>query len=152
VTDVAGKITCADIGPSIGFDDVLAFEASGKPVLFNCAIGLFDLGKLIERLDELPYKLPLRITDQDKDVGRYAQAEQITWEIIGLLDDPLFLAVEKPRRFIAAKMLMETILTSLPPEDGKGAGLVAEELHRGLVALLTSEYGLVLEDGRWRLR
>jgi len=152
VTDAAGKITCADIGPSIGFDDVLAFEASGKPVLFNCAIGLFDLGKLIERLDELPYKLPLRITDQDKDVGRYAQAEQITWEIIGLLDDPLFLAVEKPRRFIAAKMLMETILTSLPPEDGKGAGLVAEELHRGLVALLTSEYGLVLEDGRWRLR
>lgn len=159
VTDSAGKLTCADIGPSIPFSEVLDFEKEGKPVLFNCAIGLFDLDRLIDRLDELPYTLPLRITDQDKDAGKYAQVEQITWEIIGLLDDPLIFAVEKTRRFIAAKMLMETILTSLPPEmcpEGKtegvsGAGLVAGELHQGLLALFGPEYGLSLVDGRWTL-
>ena len=162
VTDHSGKFTCADIGPNIGFEDVLEFEKAGKAILFNCAIGLFDLGRLIERLDELPYRLPLRITDQDKDAGRYAQAEQITWEIIGLLDDPLFFAVEKTRRFLAAKMLMETILTSMPPADGTsaaafgaareaGAGHVAADLHRGLESLFRREYGLVLENGRWEI-
>jgi UDP-N-acetylglucosamine pyrophosphorylase len=152
VTDSAGNLTCADIGPNIPLADVFEFEKAGKPVLFNCAIGLFDLGRLIDRLDELPYRLPLRVTDQDKDAGRYAQAEQITWEIIGLLDDPMVFAVEKTRRFIAAKMLMETILTSMPPEGERaGAGLVAGDLHRGLIALFGSEYGLALDGGRWRL-
>lgn len=112
-----GRLTAADIGPAISTEAMLAFEAEGRPVLFNCGIGLFDLDRLIARLDEIPYKLPLRITDQDKDAGRYAQAEQITWEIIGLLDDPMFFAVEKSKRFLAAKMLMETILTSVPPDS-----------------------------------
>ena len=153
VCDRSGKFTCADIGPVISFNDMLNFESGGKPVLFNCGVGLFDLEKLIARLPELPYRLPLRITDQDKDAGLYAQAEQITWEIIGLLDDPLFFAVEKPRRFIAAKMLMETIMTSLPPSRGKSSGLdsVSGELHRGLTALFTPEYGLVADRGRWRI-
>lgn len=145
-----GKLTAADIGPAISTEAMLAFEAAGKPVLFNCGIGLFDLDRLIARLDEIPYKLPLRITDQDKDAGKYAQAEQITWEIIGLLDDPMFFAVDKSRRFLAAKMLMETILTSVPPEaDCDPIVLVARESHAGLVRLLETEYGLRLSGGRW---
>lgn len=153
VCDKAGKLTCADIGPVISTKDMLAFEALGKPVLFNCGIGLFDLEKLIKRLPQIPFQLPLRITDQDKDAGLYAQAEQITWEIIGLLDDPLFFAVEKPRRFIAAKMLLETIMTSMPPEGPDSSGLkeVSLMLNAGLTSLFGPEYGLELRNGRWEM-
>jgi hypothetical protein len=101
-------------------------------------------------LDELPYKLPLRVIDQDKDAGKYAQAEQITWEIIALLDKPLFFAVDKTRRFIAAKMLMETIMTSLPPAGSGDLALVSKDLNRGLTDLLSREYGLTLSQGRWK--
>jgi UDP-N-acetylglucosamine pyrophosphorylase len=149
VCDRAGRLTCADIGPVISTQEMLAFEAAGKPVLFNCGIGLFDLEKLIARLPSIPYELPLRITDQDKDAGKYAQAEQITWEIIGLLDNPLFFAVEKNRRFIAAKMLLETILTSRPGTGPEGA--IARGVHDGLVSLFASDYGLALKDGHWSL-
>lgn len=154
VKDASGRLTVADIGPAISTERMLAFEKEGKPVLFNCGIGLFDLEKLIGLLPSIPSRLPLRITDQDKDAGVYAQAEQITWEVIGLLDDPLFFAVDKKRRFIAAKMLMDTLLTSLPPHqrtDGavSGAGSVSEDLHRGLVTLLETEYGLKLANDRW---
>ncbi len=174
VSDAAGRFTCADIGPAIGMEEVLSFERSGGRVFFNCGLGLFNLARLIELLDELPYRLPLRITDQDKDAGRYAQAEQITWEIIGLLDDPLFLVVDKRKRFLAAKMLMETLLTSLPPPDGSGGSAtgadslsagaggptggdggstdvaaVSRSLHEGLVSLLEGEYAMRRDGPRW---
>ncbi len=153
VSDRSGKLTCADIGPAISTEDVLAFEKAGKPVLFNCGVGLFDLDRLDGRLDDLPYQLPLRVTDQDKDSGRYAQAEQITWEIIGLLDDPMFFAVDKSKRFLAAKMLMENILTSIPPSgetgEAEGQATVSAALHEGLTRLLASEYGLVRAGDRW---
>jgi len=151
VSDGSGRLTCADIGPVVSTQEMLAFEADGKPVLFNCGIGLFDLKRLIDRLPSIPYELPLRITDQDKDAGRYAQAEQITWEIIGLLNDPMFFAVEKNRRFIAAKMLLETIMTSIPGTGGTEADKVARDVHEGLVRLFGGEYGLVFKEGRWVL-
>ncbi len=153
VRDGAGRFTCADIGPAISTEEMLAFERAGNRVLFNCGIGLFDLERLVPLLDELPFRLPLRITDQDKDAGLYAQAEQITWEVIGLLEDPLFFAVDKKRRFIAAKMLMETLMTSLPPDGTDGTtgaiGAVSAELHSGLVSLLEGEYGLRRVGARW---
>ena len=37
--------------------------------------------------------LPVRFSDQDKDAGRYSQAEQVTWEIIGMLEDFISLAL-----------------------------------------------------------
>lgn len=150
VRDSAGRFTCADIGPAISAEEMFAFERAGNRVLFNCGVGLFDLDRLVPLLDELPYRLPLRVTDQDKDAGLYAQAEQITWEVIGLLDDPVFFAVDKKRRFLAAKMLMETLMTSLPPaEAGEDIGAVSADLHTGLVALLEGEYGLRRDGGRW---
>lgn len=152
VTDPDGHMTCADIGPAIKAEDVLSFEASGKTILFNCGTGLFDLDRLVPRLDSLPYQIPLRITDQDKDAGLYAQAEQITWEIIGLMDDPLFFAVRKTERFLAAKLLMETLSTSLPREAAgvSEIGRVSLELNRGLEQLLSGEYLLEKSAGRWK--
>lgn len=151
VTDAEGHMTCADIGPAIKAEDVLAFEAAGKTILFNCGTGLFDLDRLVSRLDSLPYRIPLRITDQDKDAGLYAQAEQITWEIIGLMDDPLFFAVRKTERFLAAKLLMETLSTSLPREAAgvSEIGEVSLELNRGLEQLLSGEYLLKKNASRW---
>ncbi len=151
VQDQNGHLNCADIGPVISTEEMLAFEKQGKPVLFNCGIGLFDLEKLITRLNEIPWKLPLRVTDQDKDAGRYAQAEQITWEVIGLLDTPVFFAVNKSRRFIAAKMLLENLMTSLVDEKAAdAASLVTRELHSGLEDLLRSEYGMILDGRKWK--
>ncbi len=146
-----GRMTCADIGPAIRAQDVLAFEAAGKTILFNCGIGLFDLDRLVPQLESLPYRIPLRITDQDKDAGLYAQAEQITWEIIGLLDDPLFFAVHKTERFIAAKLLMENLSTSLPRTAAgvSDIGGVSLELNRGLERLLETEYLLRKSGNRW---
>lgn len=151
VSDAKGRLTCADIGPAISADTVVSLEEAGKTVLFNCGIGLFDLEWLCPRLDEIPYKLPLRVTDQDKDSGLYAQAEQITWEIIGMVENPLFFAVRKDKRFIAAKLLMETIMTSVPPTQESISSEITQVshlLHDGLLSLLEGEYGLVRQGGR----
>ena len=158
ITD-SGKVTCADIGAAVSCEQMARFEQSGKKLLFNCAIGLFDLKRLIPALAEIPYMLPLRITDQDKDAGRYAQAEQLTWEIIGLLERPLFFAVKKEKRFIASKMMLENILASLPESFAAVPGFADTPLYRlsvtlqkGLHALLEGEYGMELSGGVWRLR
>lgn len=159
-----GRRTVADIGQSISFDRVLALEAAGERVLFNCATGLFDLKKLVPRLDDIARRLPVRISDQDKDAGRYSQAEQSTWEVVGLLDAPLGFAVEKGERFIAAKLLAETLLASgavvasgagaasgtsvsaLPPD----VAATAEMMSRGLAAVLSGPCGLKLANGVWQ--
>lgn len=152
ITDGDGRFTCADIGPVLKPEALRGLTEQGKPVLFNCGTGLFDLEKLIPMLPTIPLRLPHRVTDQDKAAGHYAQVEQITWEIIGLLDDPLFFAVEKNRRFIGAKYLLETIMTSFPPDRSFPAEIreVALSLHSGLMGLLESEYGLNCVEGRWQ--
>ena len=154
VTDETGHFTCAEIGAVLSSRDIAELEGQGKPVLFNCGIGLFDLEKLLPMLPGIPQRLPHRVTDQDKAAGRYAQIEQNTWEIIGLLNDPLFLAVEKTRRFIASKLLLETILTSMPPDKTPSSEIAAisQVLHSGLTKLLESEYGLELVNNCWRCR
>ncbi len=153
VETAEGRRTIADIGPAISFEEVARLEASGSSILFNCATGLFDLDWLVPRLDEISRALPVRFTDQDKDAGRYSQAEQVTWEVASLLPSFLAFAVRKEERFIAAKLLAETLLAS-----GLGRGdprvpaelaAATELLHRGLEARLAGEYGLRLEGGRW---
>ena len=145
--------TIADIGPAISFDEVRRIEAEGAAILFNCAIGLFDLDWLVPRLDEVGRALPVRFTDQDKDAGRYSQAEQVTWEVSGILPDFLSFAVDKYRRFVAAKLLAETLLTSgaaagdprVPPE----LAATSRGLHGALGRLLAGPYGLEIRGGRW---
>lgn len=148
-----GGYTIADIGPAISFEEVLRLEKEGNTMLFNCAVGLFDLSYLVENLEELSRKLPVRFTDQDKDAGRYSQAEQVTWEVLGCLPSFLAFAVDKNERFLAAKLLIDTLLTSGVGLDDERLPVtlrnVAQNLHQGLVSLLKKTYGLVLSCGKW---
>ncbi len=148
-----GGHTIADIGPAISFDEVMELERRGSRILFNCASGIFDLDWLVPRLDDISGALPVRFSDQDKDSGRYSQAEQVTWEVLGLIPDFIAFAVDKKKRFIAAKLLVDTLLASglgldsgEMPEDTKA---VARDLNGGLSQLLGSVYGLAVKDGRW---
>lgn len=150
-----GSLTCGDIGPAVSKEDLAAAEKSGTPILFNAATGLFRLDHLVERLDDIINNLPVRISDQDKDPGRYSQAEQVTWEVIGMLDNPLILGISKYRRFLAAKLLIETMITSgrVPEESFEGSAELkaeAQRLNAGLHELLTDTYGLKLKDGKYQ--
>jgi hypothetical protein len=148
-----GKLTIADIGPAISFESMLDLERNGHTILFNCASGIFDLDYLIPRIDELARQLPVRFTDQDKDSGRYSQAEQVTWEVTGILPSFIAFAVEKKRRFLAAKLFMDTLLTSGFGLDDPDLPVqiknTAFQLHEGLQEILRTVYGLTLRNGRW---
>ncbi len=151
VCDQNKRLNCADIGAAIAKDDVLRFEQSGKRILVNCATGLFKLDNLDAMLTDIPRALPMRISDQVKDAGRYSQAEQVTWEIIALLDSPLIFGVDKYRRLLAAKMLVETLLTSgVRLSEAQKLQASAGDLHRGLQRALAEVYKLTFRDGRWR--
>ena len=148
--------TVADIGPAISFDEVERLESEGASILFNCAIGLFDLDWLVPRLDEIGRELPVRFTDQDKDAGRYSQAEQVTWEVAGILPAFLSFAVDKFDRFIAAKLLAETLLTSgAAMGDARIPSELADtsrRLKRALERKLGGPYDLEIREGRWTAR
>ncbi|MDR1933003.1 MAG: UTP--glucose-1-phosphate uridylyltransferase [Spirochaetales bacterium] len=153
VRDSRRRLTCADIGPAVSAREVAAAEQSGIPILFNAATGLFDLDYLVTHRAEISAGIPLRWSDQDKDAGRYSQAEQVTWEVIGLLDNPLIFGVDKFRRFLAAKLLLESLMTS-------GLGLESEEfpenlralalaLREGFVWNMENSFGMKLSGGVW---
>ncbi len=155
----AGILSVADIGQAIGGKEVDEQEQQGRQALFNCATGLFDLDFLIRRERAISDGLPIRVSDQDKEAGKYAQAEQNTWEVLALMQKPLILAVEKEKRFLAAKLLLETLLASprgtkiqadpaVPAEFRKTAAL----LNRGLESLMQEEYGFSAPDASGRRR
>ena len=75
-----------------------------------------------------------------------------------MIDRPLIFAVDKYKRFLAAKILLENMMTSglkLNDENFPGEGAegdlkdTARKLHKGLVELLPGIYGLELKEGRW---
>jgi len=153
IHDTNNSKNIVDIGPVIDFQEVSKLEAAGKPILFNCASGIFDLDWLVPNLERIAQDLPIRFSDQNKDAGRYSQAEQVTWEVVSLLPDFIAFAVEKKKRFIAAKMLTEMLLSS-------GSGLENESLpqefremgtmlHAGQNWLLKNVYGMHCLNGRW---
>lgn len=151
VYDQNGALTCGDIGPAISKEQVFAAEESGKKILFNCATGLFNLDYLVPNLEHVVQELPMRISDQNKDAGKYSQAEQVTWEIIGMLDDIVVFGIDKYHRFLAAKMLLESFLTSgLSLEEARRIQPTAPQLAEGLASVLRNEYNLELNDGRWQ--
>lgn len=153
----SGNLNCADIGVAIGADQVASAEREGTPILFNCATGLFDLSKLVADLDRITQQLPVRLTEQDKDIGRYAQAEQVTWEVIGLLKNPLIFGIEKSRRFLAAKLLLDCLMTSglhwddprFNQPDLAPFRALSEGLNAGLTALLEGPFSYRLEGRTW---
>jgi len=153
----SGNLNCADIGVAISAGQVNAAEKSGTPVLFNCATGLFDLRRLVADLERITQNLPVRLSEQDKDVGKYAQAEQVTWEVIGLLDHPLIFGIEKNKRFLAAKLLLDCLMTSglhwddprFNQPDLAPFRALSEGLNAGLKALLEGPLGFRKEGRRW---
>lgn len=159
IKDQYNRLNCADIGPAISAADVLAAESSGKRILFNCATGLFDLEYLVNNLDSIINNLPVRFSDQDKDAGLYSQAEQVTWEVIGILDDFLIFGVDKYQRFLAAKLVLENLMASgvalenpeYPTDERSEKDLrgIAQHLNTGLRERLATVYGMKLENGHW---
>jgi UTP--glucose-1-phosphate uridylyltransferase len=159
IRDTAGRLNCGDIGPAISKEQLAGAESQGKPILFNCATGLFSLGHLARELPNIIRNLPTRFSDQDKDAGRYSQAEQVTWEVLGMLDDFFVFGVDKYERFIAAKLLLESFLANglcldhpdfpRAPDPAKDLHGVGMKLNKGLEKLFREEYGLQLEGSRW---
>lgn len=159
VEDQNQRITCAEIGMALDKKAMLAAEREGKRILFNCAVGLFNLDYLVPHLDHIIEHLPMRFSDQDKDAGKYSQAEQSTWEIIGMLDDFLIFGVDKYERFLAAKLLLEGLMCSgvglerpdypTSADAEKDIKAVATQLHRGLQRKLAGTYGMKLQGRRW---
>ena len=152
-----GHLTCGDIGRAVSNEFVKKNEDAGIPILFNCATGLFNLEYLVANLDRIIENLPIRLSNQNKDIGQYSQAEQITWEVIGLLDNLMIFAVEKYERFIASKLLMDNMLSSdleccrsyLAENEDTDFVRAVRAVQKGLKWNLTSQYGLTLKDGNW---
>jgi hypothetical protein len=160
VIDQHNRLNCAEIGPAISKEEVLRAEETGKKILFNCAIGLFSLDYLVSNLDWIIDRLPMRFSEQNKDAGCYSQAEQITWEIIALMENPLIFGVDKYHRFLAAKLLVESMMTSgiglndprypVDADPEKDLKAVAVNLYKGLTKKLKTVYGMELEGDVWR--
>lgn len=151
-----GSKNVVDIGPAIELEEIERLERGGAQILFNCATGIFDLDWLVPHLDEIARNLPLRFSDQNKDAGAYSQAEQVTWEVVSILPDFIAFAVDKKRRFLAAKMLAEMLITSgfgiddaSVPSSLRQTGML---LHEGQTWLLEQVYGLRCIGGRWQPR
>lgn len=159
ITDESNRLNCADLGVAIDKQTVIKAEEKGDAILFNCATGLFNLEYLVNNIENIIDSLPMRFSDQDKDAGLYSQAEQVTWEVIGQLDDILIFAINKYERFLAAKILMENLMTSgiklddpsYPSSENESEDLkgIAVKLSRGLEKKLMTVYGLELVNGKW---
>lgn len=156
VSTVSGRLTSGDIGQAVSQNLINETEARQAPILFNCATGLFSLDYLVPRLEEIQRDLPIRFTNQDKDAGKYSQAEQTTWEIIGLIEAPLILAVSKQERFLAAKFFLDCLLTSgyahgMTGDNDADRELLAigRTLNAGLEQLLAEKYGLEKKGSGW---
>ncbi len=106
------KLNCFDIGVGVDKEILQAAQNLGKGLLFNCAIGYFNLEALLQKIDHIIEHLPLRISEQNKDQGHYWQVEQVAWEVIGLLDSVLIGAVHKEEHFLAAKLQLEAFVNT----------------------------------------
>lgn len=151
IRDQFDRINCADLGVAVSKEDIKKAEESSIPILFNCATGLFSLEYLISNIDHIINKLPTRFSDQNKDIGEYSQGEQVTWEIIGLLDDFLIMAIDKYDRFLASKLLLENLVTSGLTCDTIDDNLKksGKELNKGLFNKLKNDFKLTLNNGKW---
>lgn len=160
VKNSEGHLVCADIGAAIETEAVSQAEKNGSEILFNCATGLFSLQYLASNIDYISSNIPIRISEQNKDSGKYAQAEQITWEILGLINHPLIISVSKQKRFLAAKLLSEMLITSqadiLTPKlmshnkSYEDFCILSCEMQSGLYTLLETVYGLQQKGGIWQ--
>ncbi len=156
IYDQNNHLNCGDLGAAVSKEEIEKAESEGRPILFNCATAIFNLEYLVKNIDYISEHLPMRFSDQEKDAGKYSQAEQITWEVIGLLDDLYIFAVNKYERFLAAKTLMENIISSGialdHPKYPKNLKEISKKISSGLYKKLAGAFGLELTDGRWEKR
>ncbi|AHE62351.1 UTP--glucose-1-phosphate uridylyltransferase [Borrelia parkeri] len=151
VLDDDNNLTCVDIGSVISKEAVLKAECRGDRILFNCATGLFNLEYLIENMDKIISDMPMRIIEQDKEIGRYTAIEQITWEVIRILDNPLIFEVNREDRFLPAKLFVNTLIMSNYMND-KISGTISDisrYLNYALNNALKNKYDLVFRQGKW---
>lgn len=147
-----GKLCNAELGSDgVDIETVITSERAGKSVLFNCAIGLFDLERLLLKLDDYLARLPVHCLHKKTARGEYWQLEQITWDIIGLIDAPYILVGNKTERFLAAKLISETFLLSgLPIKTAGDLIEIASQLHGAMQTVMADDYGIVYRAGEWR--
>ena len=158
VVDDKGRLNCGDIGAAVSIKEVEEAEKQGKSILFNCATGLFNLEYLVKNIDYIIDNLPLRISDQEKETGKYAQAEQITWEVLSLLDNFLIFGVNKYTRFLASKLLLENMMISRPEccctyfskNPDSSLNSLSENLNKGLRYILSNEMQMEEKENRWQ--
>ncbi|WP_418905529.1 UTP--glucose-1-phosphate uridylyltransferase [Borreliella japonica] len=151
------RLTCVDIGGGISSEIIQGFEDKGNELLFNCATGLFNLEYLIKNIDQIIEKMPIRIIEQDKEIGKYVSVEQITWEVLRLMENPLILTVDRSKRFLPAKLFIDMLLNSNYLEDScgyccrkKGNNSSSnKDLYCSLSALLSKDYGLISGCCKW---
>ncbi len=149
--DSQGRLVCGEIGNAISVDEVDTLEKEGRPILFNCAIGLFDLDRLESRLPDIIENLPIRWSEQNKEAGVYSQAERNTWDVMGMMDDVSVFRVRKSERFLAAKLLIEMMVTSgkVDPSGNSSLASAGEVLQKGLNELLRGRYKYRCHRDRW---
>lgn len=148
------KFTCLDIGGAISSSAIEEAEQTGSSILFNCATGLFNLNYLNQNIDYIIENIPTRFIKQDKDIGSYTQAEQITWEVISLLENPLIFCVNKEDRFLSAKFILEMFLTCSYLIDQEGFPFdkveISSLLERGFKKNMQESYKMSQNKGVWR--
>ncbi|UCP01048.1 UTP--glucose-1-phosphate uridylyltransferase [Borrelia hermsii] len=151
VLDDDNSLTCVDIGSAISKETVLKAECSGNKILFNCATGLFNLEYLIENIGRIISDMPIRIIEQDKEFGKYTAIEQITWEVVRMVDNPLIFEVNRGDRFLPAKLFVDTLIMSNYMNDKFADDLfdIAKYLNNALNNVLKNKYDLVFRRGKW---
>lgn len=119
--------------------------------MFNCATGLFNLEYLIENIGRIISDMPIRIVEQDKEFGKYTAIEQITWEVVRMVDNPLIFEVNREDRFLPAKLFVDTLIMSNYMNDKFSDDLfdIAKYLNNALNNALKNKYDLVFRRGKW---
>ena len=141
--DDEGRIRNAELGRDFSAQEMAQHQAQGKMALLNCAIGLFDLERLLLRLDEYMRALPVHCRRKKTSVGEYWQLEQITWDIIGLIEKPYILVGKKEQRFLATKLIAESFMVSgLPTAAQTPLAATADRLFEAMKAIAAREYGV----------
>ncbi|QMU99586.1 UTP--glucose-1-phosphate uridylyltransferase [Borrelia sp. A-FGy1] len=153
IIDKDGRLTCVDIGGAISKEDVLKAEDRGDKILFNCATGLFNLEYLVKNIDRIIEEIPSRVIEQNKEIGQYFSIEQVTWEVVKLVDDPLIFEVNRENRFLPAKLFIDILIASCYLQDkfSYNISYIANYLNNSLNYLLKNDYGLVFRDGKWNI-
>ena len=129
---------------------VLDAEREGKTTLFNCAIGLFNVETLLLKMDTYMKRLPVHALHKKTVRGDYWQLEQITWDIIGLIDNPCICIGHKSERFLAAKLISESFLLSgLPTQQRTALTDIGAQMCAAMQKKAQEEYGIAYKEGKW---